>query len=77
MFQIDKNIPIIDRNRKMGRPAVYPFDDMEVNDSFYVPNVTCKMRHSIQSQMAYRERVHKRKFISRKIDNGLRVWRVE
>ncbi|TPI35859.1 hypothetical protein FJ414_17570 [Mesorhizobium sp. B3-1-6] len=34
MFKIQKNVPIPETSR-----AKYPFDDLEVNDMFFVPDV--------------------------------------
>lgn len=69
--QIDKDIEQPSRNT--GSRGPYPFSDMEVGDSFFAPGVTT-------SQMGNRCQYYKlrygRHFTARKVDGGVRVWRV-
>lgn len=72
MIGIDKNIPVPPSRRGSGK-SVYPFDKMELGDSFFVP----KKKQSIMA--AYARVVGKRKgmkFITRVEADGVRVWRV-
>lgn len=69
MFEIEKNVELkpSTRNRK------YPFNTMDVGDSFYVqPGLDfTKIR---QAAFAW-GKINKRKFSTRKDGDGYRVWR--
>jgi hypothetical protein len=71
-FQIEKNVaPPTSRG---GGKALYPFADMNVGDSFFVPE-TIK-RTNVQNA-AYMYACRKNvKFSVRAVEGGLRVWRV-
>ena len=59
-----------------GRPPKYPFAIMEVGDSFMIPSLDAKKIRSARTAATLYGRNHKKKFISRKQENGLRVWRI-
>lgn len=63
---IDKNIAM----PKGGRRSKYPWREMEVGDSFFLPKATVSMG-------AANDRYAPTKFIMRKVDGGHRVWRIE
>ena len=64
---IDKGIPL---------PKRYPFDQMEVGDSFAVPEGINRTRVSVAAMRYGRE--HKMKFTVRQMpDRSLRCWRLE
>jgi hypothetical protein len=68
MFVIEKNIPMT-----IGK-KLYPFDLMEVGDSFFVPGTTPKaMTYPLA---AYQKRNASTKFTTRSVDGGVRLWRV-
>ena len=70
MIKIDKGVPLpvtYTVNLK------YPWLEMEIGDSFFV-NATQSRIGSHAWQMGNR---HNRKFTTRKVDGGVRVWRVE
>ena len=67
-IKIEKNIPIPKPRNK------YPFALMDVGDSFFVPGKTAShLSGSIGNAM----RITSGKFVTRNIDGGVRVWRVE
>lgn len=79
-FVIEKNIPIPEKLAftPRGRMRKYPFADMAVNDSFIVlvegddKNGVQKMRASLhRSSRGYG------KFSTRKVEGGVRIWRIE
>lgn len=78
MYKIDKNIPL---NSAHGRK--YPFDNMEVDDSFLVEfsNQTPKQKTLVQnricSAISYYNKKTKTKFTTRRIKEGIRVWRIK
>lgn len=65
---IDKNIPI--PQPKIGRPQVLVFHDLEVGDSVFFEGLTAT---KVYAQFA---RLKPKKFCTRKVEGGVRVWRV-
>lgn len=68
-YVIEKGVPL-PANFRRDR---YPFGAMEVGDSFAVP--TRKVRAAISSASQHGKRTG-RKYVSRKSDDGIRIWRV-
>ena len=69
VVSINKGVPIPDTYER------YPFDQLEVGDSF---EITSKKRASVQSRVSVLHRQGKRQYIVRKIDEDTYgVWRVE
>jgi hypothetical protein len=66
-FEIEKNIPFPSRHGK------YPFGDMEIGDSIFVPGMRVT---DLSSSLAYQKQFGK-KFISRTVNGGTRIWRKE
>ena len=72
-FHIEKGIPV-PKMTGAGRKNKYPFDAMEVGDSFFIKDG--KVKTLSRSCGTYGKRLE-RKFTSRTVDGGARVWRVE
>ncbi len=72
-FTIEKGIPV-PKMTGAGRKTKYPFESMQVGDSFFVKDGTVKTLS--RSCGTYGKRLE-RKFTSRTVDGGARVWRVE
>lgn len=71
MIQIEKNVPI-SRVPRLGRNALYPWQDMKVGDSFFVPGYTTKtFGRTAAAGVRYGMT-----FSVRTQDGGVRVWRV-
>lgn len=71
-YKIDKGVPIPRLEKVQFKPNKYPFPDMEVGDSFFVPlEVVGAARVASGSY----SRNHSTKFTSRKEGQGLRIWR--
>jgi len=76
-FKIDKNVPIPE-GRWGKRRKKYPFDEMEVGDSFFIhggkqESITSIMRH-------WREKLGHKYTTRSVVENGVkgvRVWRIE
>ncbi len=85
MFKIEKNIPMPDPRR--GRTRIYPWKEMEVGDSFQVPEVKVNSARSSSGHYSQAKTGGQAKFIIRAIKdaNGnpvvkdgatqFRVWR--
>lgn len=70
-INIDKNVPIPE---KVGRECKYPWRQMEIGDSFFIEG---KRTNNMCSLIAAAGKRIGRKFISRTIGNGVRIWRIE
>ena len=67
---IEKNIPLPPRQ---NRASTYPFDDLEVGDSFFIEGKSAKSFGSTVQAAAKRTGA---KFTTRAFDDGVRVWRI-
>lgn len=83
LYFIEKNIPLPDEIEKRGRKPVYPIEEMEIGDSFFVPFANNKARERTRANInaACSMRGAAKKFRSMtRIENGVsgvRCWRVE
>jgi len=75
MMQFDKNVPMPSAREEYKS---YQFDRMEVGDSFYVADPDGKTAHRIQTQVSYQKRygATAKRFTTRRVGDGIRVWRV-
>jgi len=74
MFKIDKGVTKPERGRGRGRPDKYPWKAMKIGDSFFVP--TGEEFKGIRGATAAATKRHApKRFSSRKVDGGIRVWR--
>lgn len=73
-YVIEKNVPMIGRKS----PEFYPWDQMEVGDSFLVPcseEESVKVASRMSGVCSGRRQRHGQKYSVRKVDGGIRVWR--
>ena len=78
-MNIDKNVKM-ELESRSGRPLKYPFSGMEVGDSFiaadkYTLSISVSVSNSGR-QWAKRSG-NDWKFATRKVDDGIRVWRTK
>lgn len=77
MFKIEKDIPI-EKNKK----SLYPFAQMNVNDSFVIPATGYDEYHTARSSLSYYLNVFNKKsekpfkIKTAQTKEGLRVWRI-
>ncbi len=72
-FKIEKNVPL--PGRTAARNNRYPFDDMEVGDSFHVPADKLVLR-GLRASVRYKSAKSGKRFATRKLASGdCRVWR--
>jgi hypothetical protein len=57
---------------RTGFKATYPFAEMEVGDSFFVPG---KKSSQLGNFCSYQRLKTGRKFTVRQVDGGCRIWR--
>ena len=72
-FKIEKGVPLPVGAGTQGH-AVYPFRQMEVGDSFFVPNPKPNTVHSAVG--SFKKRNPEYRFAVRNQDGGVRVWRI-
>ena len=69
-INIQKNIPIPPEKKR----NVYPYKNMEIGESFFVPTgkiqIVCNANYRTGKQLG-------KKFIARKENEGVRVWRTK
>ena len=74
-YAIEKGVALPD----YYRVSTYPFGDMEVGDSFFVPfgdEDLNSISTRVHSAVGQRNRREKRKFTTRRVSGGMRVWRI-
>ena len=72
-IKIEKSVPMPSGPGKRGR-MIYPWDEMDVGDSFFVDGVSSAAMSACASAFGRR---NGKKFTCRKEGTGTRVWRVE
>lgn len=72
-FKIEKGVPV--PPLCVERISKYPFKEMEIGDSFEV-NEKIEFSRARNSASVYNAKSG-RKFVTRKTENGGRIWRVE
>lgn len=70
-YSIETGIEIPDEG------ARFPFKNLEVGQTFLVPGADKALSASVRSSACAFARRHKVRFTVRKVDEGVRVWRVE
>lgn len=75
MTIIESNIPM-PASYKNGRPAAYPFREMQIGQSIYIPASEVQPRHAAKRAYAAGRRAAM-KFVCRRDEEGVRIWRVE
>jgi len=78
-MNIQSNIPIPSPDR--GRKRKYPFPDMAIGDSFFLPNCnTARMRSTVHNSATSFAKKTGKKFTTRTTVEdsvpGLRIWRI-
>jgi hypothetical protein len=68
---IEKGIPVPPETRGI-KPTMYPWAQMEVGDSFFLPGRKAHPGFTSKPCKATRH-----KFTSRKVNGGFRTWRVK
>jgi len=77
MIAIDKEIPIPESRKSTGRKRIYPFRELEIGDSFFVETEEPHHQVKLLLQSVRQSRFPDKKFTTRIVNNGVRMWRVE
>jgi hypothetical protein len=70
-FKIDKKIPLPSRGQQITK---YPFIDLDIGDSFLIPEKTVIQTNGL---CYYAGKRLKKKFVSRTVNGGVRIWRIK
>lgn len=70
--KIDTNVPIPPEVVPKKRILKYPFAELNLGESFFIPDLPYKRMTPLAR---YWSRKLNRQFIVRKVDGGVRVWR--
>lgn len=70
-FPVERGIPL--PKRTGGRPQKYPWNEMQVGDSFFVPDGKIKM---LSAATNFRTQISGHRYTLRSVEGGVRVWRV-
>ena len=74
MFKIEDGIPVPNR----GFSKRYPFGDLAVGQSFFVPtDEAAKKRVRVASAASMHGKKYNSVFATRVVEGGIRVWRVK
>jgi hypothetical protein len=77
-FKIEKEVPIPKSQKKGFRNTRYPFNKMEIGDSFFVENYTRESMQQVsnagRSYFRYKGNYDKVTVACRKEGTGFRVW---
>lgn len=73
MYKVDKGIPL-PKPQYSGKRTRYPFEIMEVGDSFFAPQDV--LRQTLDSGIQQAQRKLGFKFALRRVKGGHRIWRV-
>ena len=75
-IKIEKGIPMPPSKR--GRPSKYPWVELEIDESFFVPANGVPLKRVQQRLNPARHIPFGRKFVSRQMpkEDGVRVWRI-
>lgn len=71
--QIDKGVPVAEKASGKNRPRTNPLWSLEVGDSVVIP---VKAQENVASRAGRITRESGRRFVTRKVEGGVRVWRV-
>ena len=73
MYEIERGVemPVIKKTAK------YPFKDLAVGDSFFVPDEAGMSGRRMHSTAYNYGKRYGMKFVARRVEGGMRVWRQE
>lgn len=74
--KIERGVPLTSRKNSGGCPNKYPWEKLEVGDSFYIDNQSSP--YSMLKAYNYGLPIKKRIKITRRLEgNGQRIWRIK
>lgn len=77
MYEIEQGVPVPQSGSCRTRPAKYPFRQLSVGESFFVPLSDGQSTTRLQRTLASCAARQKVKVQTRVMEDGVRVWRKE
>jgi len=75
-MEVEKGVPFPGQSMRVSKYK-FPLGEMEIGDSFYVEIKSETFLSSARSLISRYGKTFKRKFATRAMDGGFRVWRIE
>ncbi|CAB4127638.1 hypothetical protein UFOVP95_50 [uncultured Caudovirales phage] len=75
-MEVEKGVPFPTQSVRVSKYK-FPLGEMEIGDSFYVEVKTEGFLNTARSLISRYGKVFNRKFATRMMDGGFRVWRIE
>ena len=72
-YKIEENIPFLTASSR--KQLKYPFEQMKVGDSFFVPRINSTQFSNVLS--IHNKSAENKRFASRTVEGGVRVWRIQ
>jgi hypothetical protein len=70
-YEVETDVPV--PPKKYNRKSKYPFSTMQANQSVMIPNKT----YAAIMGLLRKHKLSGKKYVVRKSDGGMRVWRIE
>jgi hypothetical protein len=75
-MEVEKGVPFPSHGPRVSKYR-FPLGEMEIGDSFFVEVKSMTFLNSARSLISRYSREFNRKFATRTMDGGFRVWRIE
>jgi len=75
-MEVERGVPFPSQSLRVSKYK-FPLGEMEIGDSFFVEIKTDSFLNSARSLISRYGKAFSRKFATRVVDNGFRVWRIE
>jgi hypothetical protein len=75
LYKVESNVPLPKKAASPGAPTKYPFADMKVGQSFFVPEKDTSPKN-VRASASLAQKRCKARFSVRTMKNGVRVFRV-
>ena len=75
-MEVERGVPFPTQSLRVSKYR-FPLGEMEIGDSFFVEVKTDHFLNSARSLISRYGKMVSRKFATRVVDGGFRVWRIE
>jgi hypothetical protein len=75
-MELERGVPFPAQSLRVSKYK-FPLGEMEIGDSFFVEVKTDSFLNSARSLISRYGKTFSRRFATRVVDNGFRVWRIE
>ena len=75
-MELERGVPFPSQSLRVSKYK-FPLGEMEVGDSFHVEVKSVTFLNSARSLISRYGKAFSRKFATRVVDDGFRVWRIE